>query len=189
MNIAFWTALLVGGTLVRIPLEKEGDAKKLLEKVRALEFEVLSCCGKDFNEKWRYDACVHCGKELKPERKKAEFRASIRDGALEIVAGGDFEKVVFVRLSDLERCVDAAGYRSKRGDLQGPFALHVEDAGKVLAAIRKIDGVKSAEAHGNVIYVNQGVRDETRVSYAEIEKVGDISWVINQCCGYVGFAK
>ncbi len=194
MRIAILSALLfapAGGTIVRIPLEREGDAKKLLEKVRALELEVYSCCGKDFTEKWRYDACVHCGKDLKPERKKAQFyRAVVEDGALEILSRGDIEGLVVVRLSDLERCFDAAGYRAKKaGFLRGPFALHVEDADKAVAEIRKIEGVLTAEAKGGAIYVNQGDRDGSKVSFQALGKVGDVSWVISQCHGLMGFTE
>lgn len=193
-----------GGTVVRIPMEETSAdrAKKLVELVKALEYEVYECaCGKEASgNTWRYGACSACGKETKASATKIRLNAWVEDGALEVASGGQFAALHVVRLSALEKQIKDVGLKTRReGWLAGPFAIHVEKMGdaKILAEqLGKLDGVHDASASGSIVYVNQS-REENRVNYAAIEKLAkerglsieDISWVINRCYGRIGFVS
>lgn len=163
----------LGGTIVRIPVERKD--------VPELTVEILTCCGKDYREHWQYDACAHCGKKMKSETGTVRMRLEIVRGALEVMAGGDFEKLAVLRLSQIPGA-------KPDGALVGPFALHGKDLD--LEKLAKIEGVKSIEKAGDVVYINQG-ETKTRVPYGALAefRIDDVSWVVNLCYGYIGFEK
>lgn len=163
----------LGGTIVRIPV----DGNEIPE----LTVEILACCGKEYRDHWRYGDCVHCGKAMKSETGTGKMRLEIVRGALEVMAGGDFERLAVLRLSQIPNA-------KPDGVLVGPFALHGKDLD--VEKLAKIEGVKSVEKAGDVVYINQG-RTESRVTYGALSEfqIDDVSWVVNLCYGRIGFEK